>query len=108
MKNITEKISAIADMTALNALPILRHRETMITCGDSLKAFIKKISDWTFRLKSLTATAADQARFLSFAKSVLLSSAVNSMISILAVSARNIRAKIFRITNILMFEYKNE
>lgn len=98
MKNITEKISAIADMTALNALPILRHRETMITCGDSLKAFIKKISDWTFRLKSLTATAADQARFLSFAKSVLLSSAVNSMISILAVSARNIRAKIFRIT----------
>ena len=84
-------------MTVPGASHISRHREKTIACADCLRDFIKSNSDWIFRSKSSTATAADRTIYLSFAKSVLLSSAVNSITSILAVSVGNIRAKRFRI-----------
>ena len=68
----------------------------IITFADSHRAFIKSNSALISLLKNSTVRAADRTRFLNYAKSVLLSSAVNSMISILAVSVRNIRAKRFQ------------
>ena len=64
----------------------------------TISTFFKEKLGQDILLKNSIAIMTDWTSCLSFAKNVLLSSAVNNMISIFAVSVRNTRAKIFQIT----------